>query len=133
MEIAAQNGYGIIARMPLQFGLLTGKFSADASFEKDDHRSTRLTKEIIVAANNLLNEKVWYLCKKYGIDKTSLALSFILSFQSVSTVIPGIRTPQHAIDNTIGIVQIEKEDIDYLKKLYTSDFKNLLELMEKQG
>ena len=133
METAATNGYGIIVRMPLQFGLLTGKFSANTTFEKDDHRSSRLTQEIIVAANNLLTEKVWSLCKKYSINKTSLALSFILSFPSVSTVIPGIRTPQHATENTTDIVQLEKEDTDYLKNLYASDFKSLLALIEKQG
>jgi aryl-alcohol dehydrogenase-like predicted oxidoreductase len=133
MEAAADSGYGIIARMPLQFGLLTGKFSADSTFEKDDHRHSRLTKEIISAANDLLEKKVWQLCEKYKMNKTSLALSFILSFESVSTVIPGIRTPQHAIENTTGIVQLEKEDVDYLKQLYDSDFIDLLAAIEKQG
>lgn len=133
MEEAAKNGYGIIARMPLQFGLLTGKFSADSTFEKDDHRHSRLTKEIIVAANNLLDKKVWDLCGKYNVSKTELSLSFILSFESVSTIIPGIRTPQHSIDNTSGIVELEKSDVDYLRSLYTSGFKDLLELIEKQG
>jgi aryl-alcohol dehydrogenase-like predicted oxidoreductase len=133
MEAAADSGYGMIARMPLQFGLLTGKFSADSTFEKDDHRHSRLTKEIISAANDLLEKKVWQLCEKYKMNKTSLALSFILSFESVSTVIPGIRTPQHAIENTTGIVQLEKEDVDYLKQLYDSDFIDLLAAIEKQG
>ncbi|RYF78502.1 MAG: aldo/keto reductase, partial [Chitinophagaceae bacterium] len=43
---AAASGYGVIARMPLQFGLLTGKFSSQSSFAADDHRSFRLTPEI---------------------------------------------------------------------------------------
>ncbi|MEJ7672513.1 MAG: aldo/keto reductase [Chitinophagaceae bacterium] len=89
MEEANKKGYGIIARMPLQFGLLTGKFSEDATFADDDHRKFRLTKEIISQANKILEDRVWELCKKYNISKTSLALSFILSFDSVSTVIPG--------------------------------------------
>ncbi len=33
-----QNGYGVIARMPLQFGLLTGKFDKGVSFPDNDHR-----------------------------------------------------------------------------------------------
>ena len=133
METASKNSYGIIARMPLQFGLLTGKFTEDATFADDDHRKFRLTKEIISSTNKILDAKVWELCKKYNISKTSLALSFILSFDSVSTVIPGIRTPQHAIDNTTNIIRLDKNDLDQLKELYTSDWKAIVDLMEKQG
>lgn len=133
IETAQKNGYGVIARMPLQFGLLTGKFKEDASFAKDDHRNFRLTKEIISKTNKILETKAWALCKKYNISKTSLALSFILSFNSVSTVIPGIRTPQHAMDNTKDIIRLDKNDVDHLKKLYDSDWKEIVDLMEKQG
>jgi len=133
METAHKKGYGIIARMPLQFGLLTGKFTEDAKFSDDDHRKFRLTKEIISKTNNILEENVWMLCEKYNIGKASLALSFILSFDSVSTVIPGIRTAQHAIDNTTGIIRLDKNDVDHLTKLYNSDWKEIVDMMEKQG
>jgi len=133
MNEAGSKGYGIIARMPLQFGLLTGKFSEDATFAEDDHRKFRLTKEIISSTNKILEHSVWELCKKYNISKTSLALSFILNFDSVSTVIPGIRTPQHAIDNTTNIIRLDKNDLEHLKELYNSDWKEIVGLMEKQG
>ncbi len=133
MEEADSKGYGIIARMPLQFGLLTGKFKEDANFAEDDHRKFRLTKEIISRTNKILDEKVWTLCEKYNITRTSLALSFILSFDIVSTVIPGIRTPQHAIDNTTNIIRLDKNDVEHLKELYNSDWKEIVDLMEKQG
>lgn len=133
MEEAHKKGYGIIARMPLQFGLLTGKFKEDATFGKDDHRNFRLTKEIISKTNKILEEKVWMLCEKYNISKTALALSFILSFDSVSTVIPGIRSPQHAIDNTKNIIKLDKKDVGHLKQLFNSDWKEIVDLMEKQG
>lgn len=133
MEDAHKKGYGIIARMPLQFGLLTGKFKEDATFAKDDHRHFRLTKDIISRTNHILEDKVWSLCEKYNTSKTSLALSFILSFDPVSTVIPGIRTPQHAMDNTKDIIRLDKNDVQYLTGLYNSDWKEIVELMEKQG
>ena len=133
MEAANKKGYGIIARMPLQFGLLTGKFTEDAKFSDDDHRKFRLTKEIISKTNKILEQKVWMLCEKYNISKTSLALSFILSFESVSTVIPGIRTAQHAIDNTKDIIRLDKNDVDHLIALYNSDWKEIVDMMEKQG
>ena len=133
MEAAAKKGYGVIARMPLQFGLLTGKFTEDATFAKDDHRHFRLTKEIITKTNKILQDNVWMLCEKYNTTKTSLALSFILSFDAVSTVIPGIRTAQHAIDNTKDIIRLDKSDVDQLTELYNTHWKEIVDLMEKQG
>ena len=133
MKVAHEKGYGVIARMPLQFGLLTGKFKEDATFAKDDHRNFRLTKEIISKTNTILENEVWDLCKKYNTSKPSLALSFILSFDSVSTVIPGIRTAQHAIDNTKDIIRLEKTDVEHLKELYDTHWKEIVGLMEKQG
>jgi aryl-alcohol dehydrogenase-like predicted oxidoreductase len=133
MEEACKTGYGIIVRMPLQFGLLTGKFSDEEKFSKDDHRNFRLTKKIITKSNSTLNRRVWSLCDKYNIGKSSLALSFILSLSCVSTVIPGIRTPQHAIDNTTNIVRLDKYDLDYLREIYNPDWKEVVDLMEEQG
>jgi aryl-alcohol dehydrogenase-like predicted oxidoreductase len=113
---ASTEGYGIIARMPLQFGLLTGKFDHGVSFPDNDHRKNRLTKEIVETANTAL-EPVWQLCKKYGIYKTQLALSYILSYNEISTIIPGIRTAAHAESNTTGLVKLETADIELIEQL----------------
>jgi aryl-alcohol dehydrogenase-like predicted oxidoreductase len=130
---ANKNGYGIIARMPLQFGLLTGKFSSAVNFSADDHRSFRFNKDILKSALQILEEKIWPLCNKYSISKTSLALSYILSYNGVSTVIPGIRTAQHAIDNTTGIKKLVPEDVALIENIFTTDFAAVVNLMEKQG
>ena len=130
---AAENGYGIIARMPLQFGLLGGKMKEDTSFAKDDHRSTRLTAEIISKANDLLANHVAKMAERYETSLASLALSFVLSFPEISTVIPGIRTVSHVQQNTTGIVHLEEDDKQLLTKLSEGDAKDLLDLMLKQG
>lgn len=129
---AAANGYGIIARMPLQFGLLTGKFNAATSFDTTDHRRNRLTEDVINSSNEAM-APVWSLCEKYNISKTALALSYILSYTEVSTVIPGIRTPQHAVDNTTGIVTLDEEDMRMIENLGTSSFLNLMQLIQSKG
>src|SRR5258705_12335864 len=36
LKKANESGYGIIARMPLQFGLLTGKFNSFSTFPAND-------------------------------------------------------------------------------------------------
>lgn len=133
LKNASENNYGVIARMPLQFGLLTGKFTLDANFANDDHRSFRFNKEILAGSLKILQEKIWPLCHQYNISKTSLALSYILSYNSVSTVIPGIRTAQHAIDNTTGIVKLSAADRTMVENVFTNHFVEIVNLMEKQG
>lgn len=132
IQKAATKGYGIIARMPLQFGLLTGKFSASAQFESTDHRSFRLTEEIISKSYKLLEENVWPLGEKEGLSKTSLALSYILSFPEISTVIPGIRTAEQVEANTTGIKQLSAENKTYLQQL-SAEWEAIVQLMEQRG
>lgn len=126
------NGYGIIVRMALQFGLLTGKFDKEASFSSNDHRKNRLTKEVIDVSNNAL-EPVWDLCEKYNCSKTQLALSFILSYPGVSTIIAGIRTPEQVKLNTTGLFQLDREDILMIENLGRTDFVTVMKLIQQQG
>jgi aryl-alcohol dehydrogenase-like predicted oxidoreductase len=127
-----EKGYGVIARMPLQFGLLTGKFDKEFSFAENDHRKKRLTKEVIDACAKTL-EPVWSLCKKYQCTKAQLALSYILSYPEISTIIPGIRTPQHVMDNTSGLFKLNQEDINLIEQLGATDFVTVMELIQRQG
>lgn len=129
LKRAADAGYGIIARMPLQFGMLTGKFDKGAEFPENDHRSKRLTAEVIDAYNESM-EEVWSLCEKYNLSKTELAMSFILSHPEVSTVISGIRTAEQAEKNTRGITQLQEEDLQMIKN---ADLDFLMEKIIQQG
>jgi aryl-alcohol dehydrogenase-like predicted oxidoreductase len=133
MEQAGQKGYGIIARMPLQFGLLTGKFAANATFSEDDHRHFRLTPAILQHTLQVLEEKVWPLAAREQMSPTALALSFILSHPQISTVIPGIRTPEHVASNTAGLRQLGEDTLQELRSLRDKEWIPVLELMEKAG
>src|SRR5438477_389135 len=77
IKTAGGEGYGIIVRMPLQFGLLTGKFNSESKFAINDHRHSRLTREVISKSSQAL-EPVWELCNKYKLTKAQLALSYSL-------------------------------------------------------
>jgi aryl-alcohol dehydrogenase-like predicted oxidoreductase len=131
MKAAGEKGYGVIARMPLQFGLLTGKFDNGVSFEDNDHRKKRLTPEIITAAGNAL-APVWELCRKYNCTKTQIALSYILSYEEVSVVIPGIRTPEQALSNTRGLIRLEEADRLMIEEKGVGELSVLMELIRKQ-
>ncbi len=133
IQEAGMNGYGIIARMPLQFGLLSGKMKHETRFTKDDHRANRLTSEIIQAVNQVLNQQVMPFTEKYGTNLSSLALSFILGINHVSTVIPGIRTVEQVKQNTCGLVQLEEEDQQFLLDLFEQEWASILELIRSRG
>ena len=132
LKRSAEDGYGVIVRMALQFGLLTGKFDSGVNFSANDHRKNRLTKEVIDSSNNALNP-VWTLCKKYNCSKTQLALSYILSYPEVSTIIAGIRTAEQVQLNTTGLFQLKSDDRSLIEQLGATEFVQVMDLIQKQG
>ncbi|HVF97093.1 MAG TPA: aldo/keto reductase [Flavisolibacter sp.] len=132
MKKAALAGYGIIARMPLQFGLLTGKMRHHETFAPNDHRNFRLTPDILFRSLTLLQETVWPIAVKESFTETQLALSFILSHSEISTVIPGIRTAAQVQQNTSGLKLLKDDDRLFLEQL-SNEWENIVQLMEKQG
>lgn len=129
---AKDAGMGVIARMPLQFGLLTGKFDKSSRFAKSDHRSFRLSPQVLERSMTSL-EAVWPIAEKYNTRKDSFALSFILSHNEVSTVIPGIRTSEQAMANTKDIFTLFQNDLDALHEMYESRLEDLLNFMKVHG
>ena len=117
----------------MQFGLLSGKITPDTVFSSDDHRSYRVVPPITEAVLQILKKEVWPLCDKYQTTAAGLALSYILSYPEISTVIPGIRTPEHVTLNTNHLIQIEEADKMHLQNLYESDWLKVMAMMERQG
>jgi len=128
---SAAAGYGIIARMPLQFGLLTGKISAETTFSHRDHRSFRLNREIIEKSLTGLVD-VWEIAKNRNISKTTIAMSFCAHTPGISTIIPGIKTPQQAEMNST-VVNLHQDEINIIRDAYTKHFSTVVSLMENQG
>lgn len=132
LPMSYENGYGVIVRMALQFGLLTGKFDSGTNFSTNDHRANRLTNEVIETANNAL-VPVWNLCQKYNCSKTQLALSYLLSYKEVSTIIAGIRTAEQVTLNTTGLFILEEEDRKLIETLGHTALPAIMDLIQRQG
>jgi aryl-alcohol dehydrogenase-like predicted oxidoreductase len=88
--LAQQKGYGIIARVPLASGLLSGKFRPDAKFEGDDVRQNFLTPKRLEEVIPRVDE-VKSIIGGAARNLTDGALRFVLAHDAVSTVIPGAR------------------------------------------
>ena len=129
-SLASENNYGIISRVPLHFGLLTGKFSKDKIFPENDHRSKRLKPELLRLSLNKL-DKIFALATERGIEPVDFAMRFILSHPAVSTVIPGIRTEAQATANIKEFVPLTVEDVDFLHSYYSSELEKLIDAYKK--
>jgi aryl-alcohol dehydrogenase-like predicted oxidoreductase len=129
---AAERGYGIIARMPLQFGLLTGRFDGATRFDPTDHRSFRLTPALLGEAEERLAQ-VRELSSRLGISQAELALRFCVGCAGVTTVIPGIRTPEQAAENARCSLPLPADVQLQLEGWYERQFSPLVEMMAALG
>ncbi|MBI5197905.1 MAG: aldo/keto reductase [Nitrospirae bacterium] len=84
-------GIGIIARSPLEYGLLTGKYREDATFHPEDHRANRWTRDALSALIRKV-DSLRFLVHGEVKSLTEAALRFVLSNPLVSVVIPGVKT-----------------------------------------
>lgn len=99
---------GILARVPLASGLLTGKFSAQSSFAADDHRQynrhgeafdkgetfSGVPYEVGLASVSKLESIL-----PEGMSMAQFALRWILMFDAVTCAIPGGKRPAQVLDN----------------------------------
>jgi aryl-alcohol dehydrogenase-like predicted oxidoreductase len=88
--MAKEKGYGIIARVPLASGLLTGKFHADTVFPADDVRQNFLTPRRLQEATDRVDE-VKSIIGGATRNLAEGALRFVLANDAVSTTVPGAR------------------------------------------
>lgn len=106
--ISKKRKVGILTRVPLASGLLTGKITQQTTFPKDDHRNfnrhgesfdrgetfSGVDLEIGLQAVKELEALV-----PAGATMAQLALRWILMFDAVTTTIPGAKRPSQVEDN----------------------------------
>jgi aryl-alcohol dehydrogenase-like predicted oxidoreductase len=106
--LAKEKGYGIIARVPLASGLLTGKFRPDTTFPKDDIRQNFLTpKRLSEALERIADAKA--IIGGAARNLVEGALRFVLADDAVSTTIPGARNV-HQVELNAGAVESRLPD-----------------------
>jgi aryl-alcohol dehydrogenase-like predicted oxidoreductase len=105
---ASRRQVGILARVPLASGLLTGKMTPDTTFEPDDHRTYNRQGESFDRGETFSGvdydlalravEELRPLVPPGG-TMAQMALRWILMFDEVSCAIPGAKRPAHVEDN----------------------------------
>ena len=126
---AQRHDVGVIARVPLASGLLTGKLSRDTRFAADDHRAFNRHGESFDVGETFAGvdfetgleavEELRPLVPE-GATLAQLALRWILDFDAVSTTIPGAKTPEQARANAAAaeLPQLPPATHDAIADLY---------------
>jgi aryl-alcohol dehydrogenase-like predicted oxidoreductase len=134
---AQAKGIGVLARVPLASGLLTGRLRADSSFARDDHRHfnregkafdkgetfSGVPYEAGLAAVERLRPLV-----PPGATLAQLALRFVLMFDAVSCAIPGARTADQARANAAAALlpPLSEETMRAIRTVYDEDLRSLV-------
>jgi aryl-alcohol dehydrogenase-like predicted oxidoreductase len=105
---AKEKRVGILARVPLASGLLTGKLRADSTFAADDHRNFNRRGEAFDVGETFSGvdyniglaaaEEIRKLLPA-GVSMSQFALRWILMFDAVSCAIPGGKRAEQVADN----------------------------------
>ncbi|PSP92509.1 aldo/keto reductase [Halobacteriales archaeon QS_4_62_28] len=107
-EEAKRRDVGVIVRVPLASGLLTGALTRDDSFPENDHRNFNREGEAFDRGETFAGlpyerglDAVDAMREHVPADLTmaQTALRWILDFDAVSTVIPGSTSPEHIREN----------------------------------
>jgi aryl-alcohol dehydrogenase-like predicted oxidoreductase len=115
------NGTGIICYGPLAYGLLTGRFTKETTFGKDDWRGgghgvgyyEQLFAPGKFEGNIDKVDELRPLAERIGVSLAQLALSWALHQTGVSGVIAGSRSAAHVRDNAgAGDITLEQKDLD---------------------
>jgi aryl-alcohol dehydrogenase-like predicted oxidoreductase len=99
---------GILARVPLSSGMLTGKLKRDSQFAADDHRNFNRHGEAFDVGETFsgvdYETSLWYVEQirrllPEGVSMAQFALRWILMFGAVTCAIPGGKRPSQVIEN----------------------------------
>ena len=98
LPMALKHNIGIIARVPLASGFLSGKFGPDTTFAPNDHRAKTYSPEKVRQMVAQV-QRLGFLTEGKTKTLAQAALQYCLANPAVSVVIPGAKTPEQARAN----------------------------------
>jgi len=134
---AARRDVGVLARVPLASGLLSGKLTRETAFAPDDHRAFNRQGESFDVGETFagldyetgleLVEELRSLVPP-GATLAQLALRWILMANEVTVAIPGAKTPDQARSNAVAadLPPLPAATMDRIRELYEQRAKPLV-------
>jgi aryl-alcohol dehydrogenase-like predicted oxidoreductase len=135
---AKEKRVGILARVPLASGLLTGKFRLDSKFAADDHRNFNRHGEAFDVGEtfsgvdyNVGLQAVEEIRARApgGVSMSQLALRWILMFDAVTCAIPGGKRAEQVADNcrATDVPPLSDEAMRAIRRIYDDKIRPLVE------
>jgi aryl-alcohol dehydrogenase-like predicted oxidoreductase len=129
LPAAAEAGVGIIARVPLASGLLSGRYTANTAFPADDHRTFNRHGEAfdqgetfsgVDFPTGLAAAAEFAALAPEGATPAQTALRWIIQQPGVTSVIPGARSPEQARANAAAasLPPLPESTLDAVRRLY---------------
>ena len=129
LPAAAAAGVGIIARVPLASGLLSGRYTRETSFAASDHRTYNRHGEAFDAGETFSGvdyETGMDAAAEFaallpaGTAPAAAALRWVIQQPGVSTVIPGARNPEQARQNAAAaaLPPLSDGELSAIESLY---------------
>jgi aryl-alcohol dehydrogenase-like predicted oxidoreductase len=134
---AKRRKVGILARLPLSSGMLTGKLTAESRFAPDDHRAFNRRGEAFDRGETFSGvdyetglravEELRALVPR-GMTMAQFALRWILMFDAVTCAIPGAKRPAQVEDNVraSGLPPLSDETMRAVRGLYEERIRPLV-------
>ena len=126
---AKRRNIGVLARVPLASGMLSGKFNSETKFEREDHRHFNRKGEAFDQGETfsgvdydlglLAVNKLRSIFPK-EIELVNIAIKWILMFKEVSCVIPGISKPDQLHSNlkTLNVRSLTDREMQSVEEVY---------------
>lgn len=96
---AIEHGIGVIVRIPILFGLLSGKFDRNSTFGEDDHRRFNLDAEKLESYLGKMESMEELYTRYADWSPVQVALRFGISHPACHVSIPGGKTPEQVAEN----------------------------------
>jgi aryl-alcohol dehydrogenase-like predicted oxidoreductase len=105
---AMRYGIGVIVRIPILFGLLSGKFNRNSTFADNDHRKFNLSSEKLNVYLQQIEGLKSFFDKFKRYTMAQLSLRFCISHPACHIAIPGSKTAEQVIEN------VGASDLDFI-------------------
>ena len=137
LDAALRRDVGVLARVPLASGLLTGKLTRETAFEADDHRLFNRLGESFDRGETFAGvdyetglaavEELRALVPA-GATLSQLALRWILMHPGVTTTIPGAKTPDQARANAAAadLAPLDAATMARIREIYDAHIRPLV-------
>ncbi|MCS5491791.1 aldo/keto reductase [Algoriphagus limi] len=126
---AQVNDVGVIVRVPLASGLLTGRITPETTFGQEDHRNFNREGAAFDKGETFSGvplEKAFPVIEKlkevFGNNLAAYALRWVLMFKEVSTVIPGASRLDQVIQNLAAaeLPELSTKQMELVEEIYDS-------------